>query len=112
MAQPLAGPVERECNFIPVGGRRIRRPWDARLSAPRPAQLGYTAGSNRCGSPGGTNRVGNLTPVSHLMQSQCEQGLPVRPEMLLYALRLPGGRLIQVGIAERIEELQIHLPEM
>src|SRR6266481_733269 len=32
--------------------------------------------------------------------------------MLLYALRLPGRLLIQVGIAERIEELQIHLPEM
>src|ERR1700730_4744322 len=32
--------------------------------------------------------------------------------MGLYTLRLPGCRLIQVGIAERIEELQIHLPEM
>src|SRR3984893_15650489 len=32
--------------------------------------------------------------------------------MGLYTLRLPGCRLIQVGIAQRIEELQIHLPEM
>src|ERR1700687_5271052 len=75
-------------------------------------RLSFRAHRNSYGATSRTDRIGNLTPMRHLMQSERQQRLPVRREVLLHALWLPGSPPIQFDIAERIEKLQILPPEL